>query len=349
MKKAIIALGVLALAAAAAWIASQRMFSHGAADNELLISGDIEAHESLVSFKTVQSRIVELPFDEGQWVDAGTVLARLDAADYNKQVEVNEAAVTVAQRQLESAAEKVDVANATVVNDHADLDEKQLDYDRRRRLFAAHAIAAEERDLALTALKQAQAALQRDVAAARAADRDVAVARASIGNAQKTLELSKVILDYTVLRAPFSGVILVRNAELGEVMQPGTPVITLADLDHVWLRGYVSETDLGRVRWGQDAIVTTDTYPGKNYHGHVSFIASNAEFTPKSVETHKERVTLVYRIKIDVENPRHELKPGMPADAQIELNSGGGGPQRDGYRDPQGKAGRGPSEGANGG
>jgi HlyD family secretion protein len=96
--------------------------------------------------------------------------------------------------------------------------------------------------------------------------------------------------------------------------------------------------------------VTTDTYPGKNYRGHVSFIASNAEFTPKSVETHKERVTLVYRIKIDVENPHHELKPGMPADAQIELNSGGvGGPQRDGYRDPQGKAGQGPTGGANGG
>jgi HlyD family secretion protein len=351
MKKAIFVLGGLALvAAAAALIEPLGLLGPGSPDNELLVSGNIEAHESLVSFKTVQSRIVYLPFDEGQWVEAGTVLARLDAADYRKQVEVNEAAVVVAQRQLDSAVEKVDVARATVLNDRAELAQRELDYDRRRRLFAAHAISAEDRDLALTALKQAQAALQRDLAASRAADRDVEVARASLHDAQKNLELSKVILDYTTLRAPFSGVILVRNAELGEVMQPGTPVVTLADLDHVWLRAYISETDLGKVRWGQDAVVTTDTYPGRKYRGRVSFISSEAEFTPKSVETHKERVTLVYRIKIDVENPRHELKPGMPADALIELTSGAeGGPQRDGYRGPQGKAGSPPSGGANAG
>ncbi len=340
MKKAIFVIGVAAaLAAAAALIEWRGLFGPGASDKELLVSGNIEAHESLVSFKTVQSRIVYLPFDEGQWVQAGTVLARLDAADYRKQVEVNEAAVAVAQRQLESAAERVDVARATVLNDRAELAQRELDYARRRELFAGHAISAEDRDLALTALKQAQAALQRDLAASRAADRDVDVARAGLQDAQKNLELSRVILDYTTLRAPFSGVILVRNAELGEVMQPGTPVVTLADLDHVWLRAYISETDLGKVRWGEQAWVTTDTYPGRRYRGRVSFISSQAEFTPKSVETHKERVTLVYRIKIDVENPRHELKPGMPADALIELSGGeGGGPQRDGYRGPQGSA-----------
>jgi len=336
MKRAILALFALALAASAAWIAWRGMFAGGGPLNELLVSGNIEAHESLVSFKAVQSRIVELPFDEGQWVEAGTVLARLDDADYLKQVEVNDAAVGVAQRQLQSATEKVDVARATVANDRADLAQRQLNYARRQRLFAANAIAAEERDLALTALKQAQAMLQRDLAAWRAAQREVGVARANLHNAQKRLELSKVILNYTTLRAPFSGVILVRNAELGEVMQPGTPVVTLADLDHVWLRAYIGETDLGKVRWGQDALLTTDTYPGRRYRGYVSFIASNAEFTPKSVETHKERVTLVYRIKIDVENPRHELKPGMPADARIELNSGG--PQRDAYHGPRGAA-----------
>ena len=104
-------------------------------------------------------------------------------------------------------------------------------------------------------------------------------------------------------------------------MAPGTPVVTLADLDHVWLRGYISETDLGRIRWGQPATLRTDTYPDKPYRGRVSFIASKAEFTPKSIETHRERVTLVYRIKIEVENPNHELKPGMPADAVIETTS----------------------------
>ena len=111
----------------------------------------------------------------------------------------------------------------------------------------------------------------------------------------------------------------VRQAELGEVVAPGSPVVTIADLDHIWLRAYIAETDLGSIYWGQDAVITTDTYPGKQYHGRISFIASTAEFTPKSVQTFKERVTLVYRIKIDIDNSNHELKPGMPADARIDL------------------------------
>jgi HlyD family secretion protein len=107
-------------------------------------------------------------------------------------------------------------------------------------------------------------------------------------------------------------------------MVPGTPVVTLADLDHVWLRAYINETDIGRVRYNQSATVTTDTYPGKTYTGHVSFISANAEFTPKSVETHAERVTLVYRIRIDIYNPTHELVPGMPADAVVKALPPGG-------------------------
>ena len=111
----------------------------------------------------------------------------------------------------------------------------------------------------------------------------------------QNLEMSRIRLGYTVLRAPFNGVVLTRQAELGEVVSPGTPIVTLADLDHIWLRVYLPETDLGKVRWGQDVDIRTDTYPGKLYHGHVSVIASDAEFTPKSVQTEQERVTLVYR------------------------------------------------------
>jgi HlyD family secretion protein len=116
-------------------------------------------------------------------------------------------------------------------------------------------------------------------------------------------------------------VVTVRQAELGEVVAPGSPVVTLSDLDHIWLRAYVAEADLGRIAWGQNVTITTDTYPGKQYHGGISFISSTAEFTPKSVQTYKERVTLVYRIKIDIDNFNHELKPGMPADARIDLTA----------------------------
>ncbi|MGD0076439.1 MAG: efflux RND transporter periplasmic adaptor subunit, partial [Candidatus Binataceae bacterium] len=161
-------------------------------------------------------------------------------------------------------------------------------------------------------------ALLRDKALAIAAEKNIASAEAAVRSATENLKLEEIILGYTVLRAPFDGVILTRQAEIGEVMLPSAPVVTLADLDHVWLRAYVNETDIGKVRFGQPATITTDTYPNKKYQGHISAIASQAEFTPKSVETHSERVTLVYRIKIDVYNPTHELVPGMPADAEIE-------------------------------
>jgi HlyD family secretion protein len=132
--------------------------------------------------------------------------------------------------------------------------------------------------------------------------------------------LAETQLGYATLRAPFSGLVLSKNAEPGEYVSPGTPIVVVGDLEHVWLRAYVEETDLGRVKLGQRAYVTTDTYPGKVYQGRLSFIASEAEFTPRNVQTQKERVKLVYRIKIDIPNPAQELKPGMPADAEIVLS-----------------------------
>jgi HlyD family secretion protein len=131
--------------------------------------------------------------------------------------------------------------------------------------------------------------------------------------------MSHTRLDDALLVAPISGIVLSEHVEPGEYVSPGTPVVTIGALADVWLRAYIDEPDLGRVKVGQRARLTTDTYPGKVYDGVVSFIASEAEFTPKTVQTAKERVKLVYRIKIDVPNPSFELKPGMPADAQILL------------------------------
>jgi HlyD family secretion protein len=323
MRRRIVLIVATLILGAGAWTSYSMLFKDPAATDDLLVSGNIEAHESVVSFKAVQSRIVELPFDEGQWVAAGTLLARLDDSDYRQQVAINEAALQVQEQQLTSAMQKLEAARATVSDDNADLAQKNIDYVRSEKLWSDKIISGDQRDHTDTALKQSNAALQRDLAMERSAQQDIEVAKANIRSASENLELAKIMLGYTTLRAPFSGVILTRQTELGEVMQPGTPVVTLADLDHVWLRAYVAETDLGRIRWGQAATVHTDTYPGKAYPGRISFIASEAEFTPKSVETHKERVTLVYRIKIDVENPRHELKPGMPADATIHLGPPG--------------------------
>jgi HlyD family secretion protein len=285
----------------------------------LALSGNIEAHESVVAFKAVQSRIVELPFDEGQWVEAGTLLARLDDADYRQQATIDDAAVRARRAELASTEQALEAARKTVLADLADRGQRGIDERRVSALWGQGVVSRDDFDRVTTALKQSDAILQRDRALGEARARDIEVARAGVRSAREQLRLARILLGYTVLRAPFAGVILVRQAELGEVMLPGTPVVTLADLDHVWLRAYVRETDLGRIRWGQAAVIRTDTYSDRRYSGRVSFISSKAEFTPKSVETHAERVTLVYRIRIDVENPAHQLKPGMPADAAIAL------------------------------
>jgi len=285
----------------------------------LIVSGNIEAHESVLGFKTVQSRIVELPFDEGKWVKAGTLIARVDDADYRQQVAIADAALEVQRRQLDTAEQNLAAAQKTVVSDQADLALKKIDNDRYESLWRSHVATTQQRDQAATALKLSQAALERDQALELAAARNIDLAEANIHNAEESEGMAKIVLGYTTLVAPFDGVILVRQAELGEIAAPGTPIVTLADLDHIWLRAYINETDISLVRLSATATVTTDTYPGKRYQGVISFISSSAEFTPKSVETHAERVTLVYRIKIDIDNPTHELVPGMPADAAIEL------------------------------
>ena len=335
MKRAlpIVLLAAAALAAGAYYLARR---SHRPAEaNELTLSGNIEAHESLVGFK-VPGRIVALPVEEGQEVAPGAMLARLDDADYQQRVRIAEADVRVRASGLAltlagTRQQELKAIQQTMFDAEADLNQKKLDNARAQQLFAKDEITAQERDLAATALKRSNAvylaAEQRYREALEGSRKeDIALARANLHEANTNLGLSRVNLDYTVLYAPNAGVITVRQAELGEVMAPGTPVVTLADLDHVWLRAYIAETDLGGIRWGQEATITTDTYPGKRYHGRISFISSSAEFTPKSVQTYKERVTLVYRIKIDLDNPQHELKPGMPADAHLALLPASGNP-----------------------
>jgi HlyD family secretion protein len=319
-------LAALALGGLAAFTNKDVLLSwiEGAPDAKtILVSGNIEAHESILSFKSVQSRIVELPFDEGQTVTAGTVLSRVDDADYKQQVVIAQAGLDERMRQLDVAEQNVDASRRTVVSDEAEVSLRELEFDRAQTLVNKGAGTVDTRDVAETALKQARAALERDKALESAADKSVALAIASIETARANLDLAKIVLGYTTLAAPFDGVILVRQAELGEVVSPGAAIVTLADINHVWLRAYINETDIAKVRLGQAATVTTDSYPGKDYPGRISFISEQAEFTPKSVETHAERVTLVYRIRIDIDNPTHELVPGLPADARIAVKAPG--------------------------
>lgn len=170
------------------------------------------------------------------------------------------------------------------------------DYIRAENLFKAGAVSAQKRDEAKTR-----------------ADTDMA----NIKQLQASLELANTRLGWTDLAAPLDGYVLVKSALPGEVVQPGAPVFTAINLDNLWVTAYINEKDLGKVKLGQKAHVETDTYKGKKYDGWISFVSSQAEFTPKYIQTTEERVKYVYRIKVRVNNSSLDLKPGMPADAYI--------------------------------
>lgn len=287
--------------------------------DRILVSGNIEAHESVLGFTQVQAPLTELAFDEGAPVTKGTILARIDDRLYRQQVEIDRANLRVASAQVSVNDSQLAAARSNLASDEADLTEKQRDLARAEDLVKTAAISIQNRDLAYTAARQSMAAMARDQAMVRVGAANLSLAMANEAAVASKLALDEVTLGYTELRAPFDGVIAVREAELGQLAGPGVAVFTLDDLDHIWLRAYVNEPDLGKIRLGEEVDVTTDTFPNKIYKGRIAFISPSAEFTPKTVETHAERVTLVYRIKIDIDNKTHELLPGMPADASIPM------------------------------
>ena len=284
---------------------------------DIVLVGNIEAHESVLGFNAVQAPIVRLAADEGQSVAAGSVLAVLDDSSYRQQLRIDESAQQVAERQLQVNRASAQAARELVASDRLDHVEKQRELERALAQCAAGALSTQACQQAETAAGQSGAALARDRALARVAQDNVALAQAAIDQARERVAQDRITLGYTVLRAPFAGTIAVREAEPGQLAGPGVAVFTLDDLDHVWMRAYLEETDLGHVRLGQDVELRSDGAPSRVFHGRISFISPQAEFTPKTVETQSQRVTLVYRMRIDVPNPGHQLLPGMPVQASI--------------------------------
>ena len=167
---------------------------------------------------------------------------------------------------------------------------------------------------------------QAGVNVAQAARRDVEIQRAALIAAQARekelsaqLEAAKTQLSYTEIRSPLDGVVLTKNVEAGEFVNPGTPVVTIANIDDLWMNIYIPETQTGLVKLGQAVRVTVDSFPGKHSKGRSPLCPSESEFTPKTILTQEERIKLVYRTKISLENTQQRLKPGMPADAEILL------------------------------
>jgi len=294
------------------------------------VSGNIETTEVDVGFK-VSGRIVSLAVQEGDWVEKGKILATLDDEDLRQRVELARSTLKSAQARLDkllagSRPEEIREAEASLQQAQFDFENKGANYERMKALFEKGVIPKETIDNAEAGFKIAKASVQRakenyQLVKVGPRKEDIEDAKAQVEQAQASLRLIETQLSYTVLYSPLSGVVLVKSGEIGEVVNPGTSILTLADIENVWLKAYIPETDLSRVKWGQEVSVTTDLRPQKVYKGKISFISSQAEFTPKQIQTEKERVTLVYRIKIDIPNPDRELKPGMPADGKILLAS----------------------------
>ena len=294
------------------------------------VSGNIEATEVDVGFK-VSGRIVSRFFEEGDWVDQGKVLAKLDDEDLRNRLDVARATLMSAQARLSkllagSRPEEIRQAEANLNQAKFDLENKETQYERMKSLFEKKVVPKETSDNAEAAFKIAEASFQKakeNYLLVKEGPRkeDIEDARAQLDQARASVKLNETQLSYTTLNSPISGVVLVKSGEIGEVVNPGTSIITMADIENVWLKAYIPETDLSKVTWGQEVIVTTDLRPKKEYKGKISFISSQAEFTPKQIQTEKERVTLVYRIKVDISNKDRELKPGMPADGRILLES----------------------------
>jgi len=389
MKKRIVAI-VLAAAAVAA-VALWRAARARAGESELRLSGNIELTEVQLSFKT-PGRLEELVVEEGDAVQAGQVVARLDTAELERAREreaaaaeaaargveqtraaleyqekaleeeraVRRAELEAAQRRLEelqagSRRQEIEAARAALREAEAQFGLAQRDWERaqtlhrnedistaqfeqfRTRFEAASAGLRRAREQASLVeegprkeqVEQQRAAVERAKAALRLADagalelerrrKELAMRQAEMERARAQLAVLDVQLAERVLRSPMAGIVLSKNAERGEVVAGGAAVVTIGDMAKPWLRGYIAERHLGRVKPGQAAEVTTDSYPGKKYAGRVTFLSSEAEFTPKQIQTEEERQKLVYRIKIEMENPRLELKLNMPADAVLRL------------------------------
>ena len=324
-RKVLIPIAAVALVAGSAAFVTCRK---AAPSDRLFLAGNIEVTQVQASFR-IAGKVLERAVQEGQTVQEGQVLARLDARDLEQTLAMRRADDAVTQAALEAlqaGSRKEEIAGAQATLDQATADLRRLGPDEARigELHQQGIVSARDYEAVHASLEAAKARVrqaEQQFTLVRKGPRseDIAQGRARHEQSQQSLALAQTQLGYATLTAPFAGVVLSVNVEPREYVAPGTPVATLGNLATVWLRAYVEETDLGRVKVGQKALLTTDTFPGRKYEGRVSFVSSEAEFTPKSVQTKKERVKLVYRIKIDVPNPNMELKPGMPADAEIQL------------------------------
>ena len=311
------------LTAAATWAG---LHLGGGAPKPVSLTGTVEATQVDVSVK-IAGRIVERLVKEGQAVTRGQLLVRLDDAELAAEVRRQEAALRSAQatlRDLRAGARKEEIedARAALASAEATREMTQREFARNDELFRRGLIAAQDVDRARQAYQVAQAqerSARERLGLVQAGSRPdlIEAARWLVTQAEQALSQAQTRLKEATIVSPIDGVVLRKNLEAGETANPGVAILTLVNPKDVWLRAYVPETEVGRLKVGDPAKLHVDAFPNRVFTGRLIEIGSEAEFTPRNVQTKKERVNQVFRIKIQIDNPDGLLKPGLPADADV--------------------------------
>jgi HlyD family secretion protein len=324
VKKLIAILVVLvAVGGVAGWYF--RKSSH-ADQTALTLYGNVDIREVNLGFR-VAGRLMKLECDEGDSVKAGQVIATLDDEPYRNQVanakaQVGSLRARLQLREAGNRPQEIAQAKAVVREREVTAANAERLFQRADDLLATKAVSVQDRDNAEAAFREAQARLtsaRESLALLEAGFRteDIAQARADLAQAETGLATAELQAKDCVLTAPSNGIILTRAQESGAILSVGTTVFTLSLQQPVWIRAYVSETDLGRIHSGAKVAIYTDSRPDRPYSGQVGFISPRAEFTPKTVETPELRTSLVYRLRVVVSNPDEGLKQGMPATVRL--------------------------------
>lgn len=290
-------------------------------------SGTIEATEADLGFQ-VAGRIDSILVEEGARVEPGDRLGVLDRRELLARRDAAVASLAAQQarlRELERGFREEEIAQGRASLRAAErrLSDAERDRQRVRNLFQGGAVSRQALDAQEGVFEVAQAERDRIQEQVRLLERgsrpeQVAAQRALAAQAEAALAQVDALLAQSLVVAPFGGTITRRPREPGEIVAPGVPVVTVANLGDRWVRIYVREDAIGRVRLGQEATITVDAFPDRTYRGQVSFIGSEAEFTPRNVQTAEERVKLVYRVKVRVvSDTTLDLKPGIPADVRL--------------------------------
>jgi HlyD family secretion protein len=315
------------LAAAAAWAWwHYRANSNG---HELALYGNVDLRQVDLAFDNSQ-RIAEVAVEEGDHVKQGQVVARLDTSRLVPQVAQAEAQVAAQRQAVErlhngSRPEEIAQAKAAVRSDQADAANLARQYERLKQLSAQSsggAVSKQDVDNARSAVEIAEARVEvskatLDLAIAGPRAEEIAEAEARLRADEARLELLRQELADAQLVAPVNSVVRTRIMEPGEMASPQRAVVQLAVTDPKWIRAYVSEPDLGKLRPGMKAAVGVDSFPGENFPGWVGFISPVAEFTPKPVQTEELRTSLVYEVRVFVTDPNDRLRLGMPATVHL--------------------------------